>query len=140
MVAVKENQERNGLATVWVYLGIIVAFGFFIAVLAKIGLIPTQRTGIADSSTNTIQLVTDNMRFDQNVIQAKVGETVQIQLRNAELIGHSFDIDAINVHASMDSRSITLVEFQVSESGVYQFSCNVPGHAEAGMIGTLIVD
>jgi heme/copper-type cytochrome/quinol oxidase subunit 2 len=79
------------------------------------------------------------MNFDQNVLHAAVGQTVALRLENSHSIGHSFDIDELNVHVPVAPRQSNLILFQPTAPGTYTYYCALPGHADAGMTGTLIV-
>ncbi len=68
------------------------------------------------------------------------GETVALRLENNDAGAHSFDIDELNVHAPMPAGKIALALFTPTTPGSYTFYCGVPGHIEAGMKGTLVVE
>jgi plastocyanin len=78
--------------------------------------------------------------FDRAELRAKVGEIVALRLENSDTLGHSFDIDAFNVHVPMPSNAPALALFTPTKPGTYTFYCRIPGHTEAGMAGTLIVE
>jgi uncharacterized cupredoxin-like copper-binding protein len=85
-------------------------------------------------------LRTAHYTFDQAELRAKVGQTVALRLENNDAGAHSFDIDAFNIHAPMPAGKIALAFFTPSAPGTYTFYCRIPGHTEAGMVGTLIVE
>jgi uncharacterized cupredoxin-like copper-binding protein len=105
-------------------------------------LIP-QQSAAAGVSTETLAdlpaLTASHTKFGQVEIRAKVGETVALRLDNADSVPHSFDIDAFNIHAPMPVGNPGLALFKASTAGSYTFYCSMPGHREAGMVGTLIV-
>lgn len=72
-------------------------------------------------------------------MHASVGETVALWIDNTDGAAHSFDIDAFNVHLPLTPGMGSLALFKPTQAGTYTFYCRVPGHAEAGMKGTLIV-
>jgi nitrite reductase (NO-forming) len=78
--------------------------------------------------------------FDQAELRAKVGQTVALRLENSDTQTHSFDIDALDVHVPMPSSMSVLTLFTPSAPGTYTFYCRIPGHREAGMVGTLAVE
>jgi len=78
--------------------------------------------------------------FDRTELRAKVGETVALRLSNQDTQSHSFDIDEFTVHALLPYGATSLALFTPSTPGTYTFYCSIPGHREAGMVGTLIVE
>jgi uncharacterized cupredoxin-like copper-binding protein len=85
-------------------------------------------------------LTTANHKFDQAELHATAGETVALRLENADASGHSFDIDEFNLHVSMPAGEAGLALFTPTTPGRYTFYCSIPGHREAGMVGTLVVE
>ena len=81
---------------------------------------------------------TPGMYFDPAEIKARAGETVALRLDNTHGAPHSFDIDELNVHAPAAGQQ-SLIIFKPAQPGAYTFYCSVPGHREAGMVGTLVV-
>jgi len=102
---------------------------------------PDATTGVsAEALAQFPALVSGRDRFDQAELRAKVGETVALRLENGDTGAHSFDIDELNVHVAMPAGKPALALFKRTAPGSYTFYCSVPGHREAGMQGTLIVE
>jgi plastocyanin len=78
--------------------------------------------------------------FDRTELRAKVGEIVALRLENQDTQSHSFDIDELNVHTLLPAGATSLALFTPSTPGTYTYYCGIPGHTEAGMVGTLIVE
>jgi plastocyanin len=85
-------------------------------------------------------LSTPGYSFDQPLLKVKAGELVALRLDNPHDAPHSFDIDALNVHATAASGEQGLILFTPAQAGTYTFYCAIPGHRAAGMEGTLIVE
>jgi uncharacterized cupredoxin-like copper-binding protein len=85
-------------------------------------------------------LKTSQLKFDQAEIRVKKGQTVALRLDNADTAPHSFDLDAFNVHVPMQSGKPSLALFRPTVPGTHTFYCGIPGHREAGMVGTLVVE
>jgi plastocyanin len=90
----------------------------------------------------TIELAADptQLAFDTTSLSAPPGE-VTINLDNPAAIPHNV---AVASEGDVIAESDTVTESQTSvstqlEPGDYEFLCTVPGHAEAGMQGTLSV-
>lgn len=101
-----------------------------------------RRAGAAVSAEALAQLPAIGapaMRFDRGELRASVGQTFAMRFENTHSVGHSFDIDELNVHVSAAPGSSGLILFTPTEPGTYSFYCALPGHREAGMVGTLVV-
>lgn len=79
-------------------------------------------------------------RFEQSELRVRAGQLVAFRLDNNDGGHHSFDIDELNVHAPMPINSPGIAIFTPQTGGRYTFYCAIPGHTEAGMVGTLIVE
>ena len=104
--------------------------------------------------------VKDEFKFDPDTITVKAGDEVEITFENTGSIEHSFailnagvkpediagasedeqhELLLLEMHEVPPSESSTESFTAPSEPGDYIFVCAVPGHAEAGMVGTLTV-
>lgn len=105
----------------------------------------------------------DSFAYTPRVIEARAGELIEIVIQNVESLVHDFTIDEIDadlhisylgglgthehseeaneadLHFALTVTGSGVVHVRVHEPGVYEFYCSVPGHREAGMVGTLII-
>ena len=64
-----------------------------------------------------------------------------VEFRNDDPIFHDWEVEGLaNVDAGARPGQTTRLRFVIDEPGTYAFLCTVPGHAEAGMRGTLVVE
>lgn len=96
----------------------------------------------AEAASQTLKLAADPsaLAFDTTSLDAKAGE-VTIDLDNPAPLEHNVAIEE-GENVLGESETISEGETSVSadlEPGTYTFLCTVPGHAEAGMEGTLTV-
>jgi len=115
--------------------------GLFLGALI-IGAVPRSTAGVTVSPQTLAALPTlagDHIRFAPTEIRAQAGSLVALRLENHDSAGHTFNIDELNVHVTMPPGQPALALFQAGPPGTYTFYCDVPGHREAGMVGTLIV-
>jgi uncharacterized cupredoxin-like copper-binding protein len=106
--------------------------------------------------------VKDEFSFDPDNLTVKAGEEVKITFENTGSVAHSFNIlkaDAdlehimeeepdeehlheeliFDIHEVVSEASSSETFAAPSEPGEYTIFCSVPGHAQAGMVGTLKV-
>jgi plastocyanin len=89
----------------------------------------------------TIQAL-DTLKWQPNTIAAKPGDKVALTVNNTGNTAHNFISPTLGVASGQDiaTGKTTTVNFSApSQPGTYQFWCNIPGHAEAGMVGEVIV-
>ena len=100
----------------------------------------TDTTPVAEGTT--LQLAADPggaLAFDKTSLDAPAG-TVTIELTNDSSVPHNVEIEGNGVEEESDTVTGDTTSVTVDlESGTYDFYCNVPGHREGGMEGTLNV-
>jgi plastocyanin len=79
-----------------------------------------------------------DIRFQPTTFTIKADRPVEVVLRNVGVAPHNFSIDALNINQDVLPGQTETVTVKAAP-GTYEFYCNVPGHKEAGMVGTLIV-
>ncbi len=118
------------------------------------------QTGDPKQAARTMQIdMADTMRFSPAVITVKQGETVRFVVRNRGQVMHEMVLgtdEALRGHAEMmrkhpgmehDEPYMTHVApgkrgeilWQFTQPGEFKFGCLIPGHFEAGMVGTIKV-
>jgi uncharacterized cupredoxin-like copper-binding protein len=103
--------------------------------------------------------MSDAMRFFPDQIKVKRGETVRFVVRNSGKLPHEMvlgTMDGLKKHAALmkqngsmehDDANIAHVNpgstgrivWQFTKAGEFYYGCLIPGHFEAGMIGTIVV-
>jgi uncharacterized cupredoxin-like copper-binding protein/mono/diheme cytochrome c family protein len=88
----------------------------------------------------TAQNVTSfDIYFEPKEITIPANTDVPFTLPNDGAAAHNFSIDelGISIDLAPGSTEETVIN---APAGTYEYYCNVPGHKEAGMVGTLIVE
>lgn len=80
-----------------------------------------------------------DLDFDPGVIEIRAGEPVNITLVNDGAVFHDLTIPDLGFMLDANPGEQVSGSLTVDEPGRYQFVCSVPGHADAGMRGTLQV-
>ena len=118
------------------------------------------RTGDPKKVTRTVQVeMLDSMRFKPDRIRVRQGDTLRLVVRNRGRVLHELVIgteDELRKHAALmranpdmehDAPYMSHVQagkrgeivWQFDQPGTFTFACLVPGHFEAGMVGTVVV-
>lgn len=80
-----------------------------------------------------------DINFDPKQLTIPANTPVTVNLVNKGAAVHNFNIDALNVHSGDYQPGQTGTVTINAPAGTYQYYCNIPGHKEAGMVGTLTV-
>jgi uncharacterized cupredoxin-like copper-binding protein len=111
-----------------------------------------------------VSLQAAEFRFEPSSVEVTAGQQVTVTMENMGTVEHDFVIQEIPVEETaaesepatpghtMDEMEIEpavhmgamagmsdRVSFVPTKPGTYEFFCAIPGHKEAGMVGTLIV-
>jgi copper-(or silver)-translocating P-type ATPase len=110
-----------------------------IAVAVAGGVLATDRAIQASAQQVTVRAA--SARFDPNEIRVRAGVWVSLSLVNDDPIFHDWTIKGLeNVDTPARPGQTSSIRFIIDRPGTYEFFCSVPGHAEAGMVGTLVVE
>lgn len=119
---------------------------------------PAPSDGLFDQdAAATFSLTMIDIDFDPHEFTISAGDVVEFDITNDGMLLHDFTIDDIDadvdvagdadmpsfdadVHVELGPGDSGQMRLQVSEPGSYEFYCSVPGHREAGMVGTLTVE
>ena len=103
------------------------------------GVTAVDRT-IEDSAL-PIRLTARDLAFSPAEIHIPAGRLVSVELVNEDAVRHDWMVEGLaNVEATVRAGGTTRTRFRSIVPGRYAFLCTVPGHAEAGMRGVLVVD
>jgi uncharacterized cupredoxin-like copper-binding protein len=98
---------------------------------------PSSNAG--DSATSDeFTVESHDIFFQPTEIDIPANKDVKILLPNLGAAAHDFSIDELGINVSLPPGETGEVTIN-APAGTYQFYCNVPGHKEAGMVGTLVV-
>jgi plastocyanin len=103
------------------------------------GAVPGGGAAVAETPTVTGVITAEETTFVETSLQMDVGATLGLFLVNKDGIGHTFDIDSLNIHVELPANSAAAVAIKPTGPGPVEFYCAVPGHREAGMVGTIDV-
>ncbi len=90
--------------------------------------------------TRSFDMIGEDFRFSPDTLRVNDGDTVQINFSNPDVVPHLIDLPAFNQHIALAPGGEFTLEFVVDKTGSFPFVCSVPGHEEAGMVGSLIVE
>ncbi|CAN5748854.1 cupredoxin family protein [soil metagenome] len=114
----------------------------------------------ASQSDRTVHIVAnDQLKFDPDSVDAKVGETITFEIENTGTVDHEFVLGSSEYQADheeeMQSGGMDMghepnelevaagetatLTWHFTEAGTTEFGCHEPGHFPAGMLGTINV-
>jgi uncharacterized cupredoxin-like copper-binding protein len=126
---------------------------------------PTSNTASTTIAPVKLTIEAKEFAFSPAKATVKVGQTVEVDLKNTGVTAHDFTIEKINlkdkavahgdehamdnmggmdpdklpVHVAAEASHSGTVTFTPSEAGEYEFFCTVAGHKVSGMVGRLTV-
>jgi len=121
------------------------------------------RPGDPAKSGRVVQVIMretgSGMAFTPPRVEVRRGEQVQFVLRNGGELDHELVIGTVEAnrrhademasHADMahkdpnakrlGPKTSGVLRWQFTEAGTFEYACLIPGHREAGMVGTVVV-
>jgi|SRR5579859_144122 len=122
----------------------------------------------AQNQPQAITIEAAAMHYQPTSIEVTVGQPVELTFKNSDSVDHDFSVMEIPLvtgsmqqssspmpghdmsgmagmpgtpalHVAVPMGTTGKLQFTASKPGTYEFYCTVPGHKEAGMVGTLVV-
>jgi plastocyanin len=103
-----------------------------------IAVIVLSACGGGGGSGTALTIKAEDIAFNPKEVTAKAG-SITVTFQNTGSIEHSFIIDALNVKTEKVQPGTSATVTFTAAAGTYEYYCDVPGHKEAGMKGTLTV-
>jgi uncharacterized cupredoxin-like copper-binding protein len=79
-----------------------------------------------------------DIAFDPSEFTIKSNTPTEVDLSNSGALPHNFSIDKLDIGVDLGPGKATTFTID-APAGTYEYYCNVPGHKDAGMVGTLTV-
>jgi plastocyanin len=112
------------------------AAAVLLVALGTVAVAGPSRDTVAEGSQR-LALQAAGTKFSTTRLQAHPGP-VTVSLANHDLFWHTFTIERLGANVDVPVGGTRSVTFTVAP-GTYTFVCTIPGHASAGMRGTLVV-
>lgn len=87
-----------------------------------------------------VEIVTTEFAFSLPNFSIQAGEPVMISLRNVGALTHNLVVEGLEFKVEAEAAQTETKQLVISEPGTYRILCDIPGHAEAGMTGTIVVE
>ncbi|OGO54722.1 MAG: copper-translocating P-type ATPase [Chloroflexi bacterium RBG_16_72_14] len=94
-----------------------------------------------DASLRRIEVTARDVRFEPANVTVTAGEWVVLEFTNEDPVVHDWMVDGVpNLDVPARPGQTAKLRFVLDEPGRYMVMCSIPGHAEAGMVGELVVE
>lgn len=142
---VSMSAKRPGLNTETVAMGgLFVAVFAFLAAIFAVVLAATavdearDSSGSASSGGSAAVATVGLSEFALSPANSEVAAGGSIEVRNDGVMIHNLSVDGVAT-PMLDGGKSTELDISALKPGVYTMKCDVPGHADAGMKGSLTI-
>jgi uncharacterized cupredoxin-like copper-binding protein len=106
---------------------------------ALLGTVVLSACSSGPATAEQLKVSASEFMFDPTSLTLKIDEPVQATITNTGSLKHTFTIPDLDVDAVLTAGQTVTVKFTPTESGTFELLCTVPGHKDAGMVGTVSV-
>jgi Cu+-exporting ATPase len=93
-----------------------------------------------DGVSQRVAITGRDFRFEPAEVTVRAGEWVVVEFTNDDTVIHDWMVEGIpNVDVPARPGQTARLRFVLDTPGTYMVMCSIPGHAEAGMVGMLVV-
>lgn len=110
-------------------------------VLAGLVVSVAVAAGLAGTAPKVVKVTAKEFAFEPKEVKVKAGQPVKLVLENKGVIEHDIVLEKLGLKTSTIQPGKTAeLTFTPKAKGRYPIVCSVPGHKEAGMTATLVVE
>jgi len=91
------------------------------------------------ADATVVDVTATDLAFDPSSITIDAGQPTNVRLTNEGQVFHDLTIPDLDVTIAAEPGETVTAGITVDTPGTYEFLCTVPGHADAGMRGSLTV-
>src|SRR5215210_912126 len=96
---------------------------------------------VLDARATQVAVTARDVRFAPADVRVRAGDIVVVRFTNDDPVFHDWMAEGLaNVDAAARPGQVQQIRFKVDQPGIYRIICSVEGHADAGMIGRLVVE
>ena len=112
----------------------------YLSFLPLIALVLLWTAGCGTPTVREVKISLTEFSFTPAQIEAKSGEHLRLVLTNAGKLSHRFVSEDMKASRDVAAGITEIVDVVApGAKGIYAFTCDVPGHEQAGMRGQLEV-
>lgn len=90
------------------------------------------------AAETTVEITGYDIGYQPTEFTIPANTDVRVVVHNAGQLTHNFSIDKLNISATLNPGETGEVTIN-APAGTYTYYCDVDGHRQAGMVGTMIV-
>jgi uncharacterized cupredoxin-like copper-binding protein len=136
-----DDNDDNGDGPFLSWTALVIAFAALVVGFVALGNFTdddqSTNGGAATVETTTLEVELGALKLEPNHLMASPGRVV-LQVTNTDSAVHNLAVAGVRLADLQPGESAEL-DLGVLEDGEYEMSCEIPGHADAGMTGTLMV-
>jgi plastocyanin len=97
-----------------------------------------EQAAAGEGASEAVEVESYDIYFEPKELSIPANSDVTVRLPNEGVTLHNFSIDELGISVDIDPGATQETVIN-APAGTYEYYCNVPGHKEAGMRGTLTV-
>ncbi|MFN2545000.1 MAG: cupredoxin domain-containing protein [Actinomycetota bacterium] len=87
----------------------------------------------------TVRVTGVDFAFQPSTLTVSTGKETDVVFRNGGQSPHTFTVEGVGFELKADPGQSSSGALQALKPGTYAFICSIPGHAQLGMKGSLVV-
>ena len=109
---------------------------FAVVAIALLGCGEDDTGGVVDGA---LVIEASEFAFEPESVTIASNTDVELTLDNVGAVEHDWAVEELDINIHADPGETTTETVNVP-AGTYEVICTIPGHAEAGMVGTLVAE